>query len=148
MATHDTLTSLFTDIADAIRSKTKGTAKIVADNFPAEIAAIATGVPAASGSFTASSSTSVTISGLGFTTKKLMIIADTYNSDYWQTCKGLYVDFTANVKRWWTPWDCGGGSIIRDTSFTTSRTSDSVTIQKGTNGSFLSGYKYYWIAIG
>lgn len=44
MATHTSLASLFTAIADAIRAKTGGTAKIVADNFPTEIAAIEAGV--------------------------------------------------------------------------------------------------------
>lgn len=40
--THATLTSLFTDIADAIRAKTGGTSTLVADNFPAEIGDIVT----------------------------------------------------------------------------------------------------------
>lgn len=40
--THVTLTSLFTDIADAIRAKTGGSDTIVADNFPAAISAIDT----------------------------------------------------------------------------------------------------------
>lgn len=74
MATHDTLTSLFTDIADAIRGKTKGTAKIVADNFPTAIGAIATGRKFASGTKTLSSSgTTITISNIGFTPKIFMI---------------------------------------------------------------------------
>ena len=38
--THSNLTGLFTDIADAIREKTGGTATIVANQFPAAIAAI------------------------------------------------------------------------------------------------------------
>ena len=37
MATHTTLSSLFTAIADAIRGKKGTTAKIIADNFPTEI---------------------------------------------------------------------------------------------------------------
>lgn len=37
---HTSLASLFTDIADAIRGKTGGTAALVADNFPTAIAAI------------------------------------------------------------------------------------------------------------
>lgn len=37
---HTTLTSLFTDIADAIRSKTESTAPLVADEFPAAIRAL------------------------------------------------------------------------------------------------------------
>ena len=37
---HETLSSLFTDIADAIRSKTGGSAVIIADNFPTAISNI------------------------------------------------------------------------------------------------------------
>lgn len=37
MATHKTLTQLFTAIANALRAKTGGTGKIVADDFPAVI---------------------------------------------------------------------------------------------------------------
>ncbi|MCQ2077029.1 MAG: hypothetical protein MJZ20_08430 [Bacteroidaceae bacterium] len=40
---HETLTELFTDIADAIREKTGETATIKADDFPAAIADIETG---------------------------------------------------------------------------------------------------------
>ena len=43
---HTTLTSLFSDIADAIRAKTGSSAAIVADNFPSAIAAISTGTVA------------------------------------------------------------------------------------------------------
>lgn len=38
--THTTLASLFSDIADAIRSKTESTAPLVADEFPAAIRAL------------------------------------------------------------------------------------------------------------
>lgn len=41
---HETLTSLFTDIANAIRQKTGKTDQIIADNFPAEIEAISAGL--------------------------------------------------------------------------------------------------------
>ena len=41
--THTTLTSLFEDIADEIRTKTGGSSDIVADDFPSAIAAIPTG---------------------------------------------------------------------------------------------------------
>lgn len=41
--THATLTSLFSDIADAIRAKTGGTANIIADEFPDAIDAIPSG---------------------------------------------------------------------------------------------------------
>ncbi len=41
---HTTLSSLFSDIADAIRAKTGGSAQIIAHNFPTEIANIPTGV--------------------------------------------------------------------------------------------------------
>lgn len=43
--THETLTSLFSDIADAIRAKTGGTADITADTFPTAIGTISTGTP-------------------------------------------------------------------------------------------------------
>lgn len=43
--THTTLTSLFSDIADAIREKTGGSADIVADSFPTAISSIPTGCP-------------------------------------------------------------------------------------------------------
>ena len=41
--THATLSALFTDVADAIRAKTGGSAAIVADDYPDAIAAIPTG---------------------------------------------------------------------------------------------------------
>lgn len=41
--THETLVSLFRDIANAIRAKTGDNQDIVADNFPTAIAAIPTG---------------------------------------------------------------------------------------------------------
>ena len=43
MAVHQTLTSLFSAIADAIRGKTGGSDPIVADNFPEAIAGISSG---------------------------------------------------------------------------------------------------------
>lgn len=43
--THETLTSLFSDIANSIRAKTGESRELVADNFPAEIDAIPTGAP-------------------------------------------------------------------------------------------------------
>lgn len=48
-----TLTQLFTGIANAIRSKTGGTAQIAAENFPAEIVAIATGTDTSDANATA-----------------------------------------------------------------------------------------------
>ena len=43
MPTHNTLPSLFSDIADAIRAKTGDSAQIVADDFPTAIAGISAG---------------------------------------------------------------------------------------------------------
>ena len=45
---HTSLASLFTDIADAIRGKTGGTAALVADDFPTAIAGIPAGLTLAS----------------------------------------------------------------------------------------------------
>lgn len=50
--THSTLTSLFSDIANAIRAKKGTSADIVADNFPSEIASIPSGGITPSGSVT------------------------------------------------------------------------------------------------
>lgn len=59
--THTTLAALFTDIANAIRSKTGGTAAIVADNFPAAIQNISTAKPTQEKTVTAgTSATTVT----------------------------------------------------------------------------------------
>lgn len=44
MATHESLSALFTAIADAIRAKTGRTDAIVADNFPTEIANMSAGL--------------------------------------------------------------------------------------------------------
>ena len=71
---HDTLNSLFTDIADAIREKTGSTEKIVADDFPEVIATIETGAKFASGTKTLSSATTVfSVSGIGFVPKVFMV---------------------------------------------------------------------------
>ena len=45
---HTSLASLFSDIADAIRAKTGGTAALVADDFPTAIAGIPAGLTLAS----------------------------------------------------------------------------------------------------
>ena len=57
MATHTTLSSLFTAIADAIRAKKGTTDKIVADNFPTEIANLPSG-----SSYTKVGETTLTVS--------------------------------------------------------------------------------------
>lgn len=44
MPNHTSLASLFSDIADAIRAKTGGSAQIAADDFPTAIAAIPAGL--------------------------------------------------------------------------------------------------------
>lgn len=51
--THTTLTSLFTNIADAIKEKTGDTTTIVADEFPTAITNIATGVDTSDATATA-----------------------------------------------------------------------------------------------
>ena len=57
MATHKTLTALFTAIADAIRAKTGQTTDIVADDFPEAIAEINTGLKVKSITTTSSDTT-------------------------------------------------------------------------------------------
>lgn len=53
MAVHQTLTSLFSAIADAIRGKTGGSDPIVADNFPESIAGISSGTDTSDATATA-----------------------------------------------------------------------------------------------
>lgn len=82
MATHTTLSNLFSDIANAIRAKTGGSANIVADDFPDEIAAIPTGssLPSgmAAGTFTVTSAISslvaVAAHGLGSTPQFAFVV--------------------------------------------------------------------------
>lgn len=61
MAKYTTLSSLFTAIADAIRAKSGGSAKIVADDFPDMIGQISTGItPSGTKSITANGTHDVT----------------------------------------------------------------------------------------
>ena len=53
MAVHQTLTSLFSAIADAIRGKTGGSDPIVADNFPEAIAGLSSGTDTSDATATA-----------------------------------------------------------------------------------------------
>ena len=54
---HTSLTALFSDIADAIRAKTGGSASIVADDFPTAIAAIPAGLTMGVATYTPGSNT-------------------------------------------------------------------------------------------
>lgn len=87
--THATLTSLFSDIADAIRTKTGSQATIVADNFPTAISNIPTTGGASNlvqGTFTTQSSAgaqSVTIpyTGSGYPIAAMVFVSGgAYNS--------------------------------------------------------------------
>lgn len=62
MAKHNTLTELFADIANSLRSKTSGTGKIVADDFPSVIDSLSTGgiTPSGTKSITANGTHDVT----------------------------------------------------------------------------------------
>ena len=71
---HTTLTSLFSDIADAIRAKTGGSAQLVADDFPTAIAAIPS-CTVATASATAGGSRSISFSGLAARPKLWAVIA-------------------------------------------------------------------------
>ena len=79
---HTSLTSLFSDIADAIRAKTGGTAQIVADNFPDAIAAIVSGLEYKTGTYTPSSNTNRPTISLGTHSKcpAFVYMADTGSS--------------------------------------------------------------------
>ena len=70
MATHTTLSSLFTAIADAIRTKKGTTAKIVADDFPTEIANLPSG-----SSYTLIASKEVTVNTTSTSTSSVTTLA-------------------------------------------------------------------------
>ena len=61
--THESLSSLFTDIANAIRAKTGDTGQITADNFPSAITEIPTGGGGAISGFTGYTPVVQTITG-------------------------------------------------------------------------------------
>ena len=68
--THETLTSLFDDIADAIREKTGAADELVADAFPDAIRAILTGASTAITTLYGSDQTQATLfTGLSFAPK-------------------------------------------------------------------------------
>lgn len=68
MATHTTLRSLFSAIANAIRAKTGGNTEIVADTFPTAIAAIPTGT-------TPTGTKTITVTENGTTTEDVAAFA-------------------------------------------------------------------------
>ena len=98
MATHTNLSSLFTDIADSIRSVSGGTASIQADTFPTAIqslgsgfAKIQTGSYVGTGTYGASNPCSLTFD---FEPKLILIIDDRVqwlngNSYGWESVFGL-----------------------------------------------------------
>ena len=153
--THSTLTSLFTDIADAIRDKTESTASIVADTFPAAIAAIETGVPAVSGTFTATSQTTVTVNGVGFKPKRVFIIANSTqisDGEYVQPCKALYIDTDTGANIWWTLYNASYYGTIVTNGCTFTPSNDGFTIKRTSNDCYFStnsaNNKYYFAAFG
>ena len=148
--THSTLTSLFTDIADAIRGKTKGTAKIVADNFPEAIAAIPAEAKFASGTIKAASSYSktLTISGIGFKPKAIIITAPQWYSEQ-ASFVSIYYDFENTSRNFF--WV---GSMVyqgNQSRMTATASEGSVSFSYTTQGD--TGFttyigSYSWVAIG
>ena len=98
MATHTNLSSLFTDIADSIRSVSGSTASIQADTFPTAIqslgsgfAKIQTGSYVGTGTYGASNPCSLTFD---FVPKLILITQDDVqwlngNSSSWESVFGL-----------------------------------------------------------
>ena len=150
MATHDTLTSLFTDIANAIRGKTKGTAKIIADNFPAAIAAIPEGSKVASGSLQldgTSSRSTITITGIGFAPKKFFIIlSDDFFVEGNSSVLAVYIDTDLGYAE-------GVSSVLYKPCYVPSYTISGDSITLGSHTQYQApfreeSYPYYWVAIG
>ena len=112
MATHTNLSSLFTDIADSIRSVSGGTASIQADTFPTAIqslgsgfAKIQTGSYVGTGTYGASNPCSLTFD---FEPKLILIIDDRVqwlngNSYGWESVFGLLcIQLTSSYRQ----FDC------------------------------------------
>ena len=120
-----------TAIADAIRSKTGGTAALTPDAMAAAVAGISTGTPVAAGTFTPANknlkSYPITVSGLGFTPSRVVI---------WQTY-GTPATNNSEVRR---------SLIIRDSANTSTRGCLMITANNDT-GEYVTddyqGAKYY-----
>lgn len=150
--THATLTSLFSDIADAIRGKTGSSAAIVADNFPTAIASIPTGGSAtiqplsvtANGTYTAPSG----VDGYSPITVNVPKNAVTTTEVPNSTGTALYINSTGGSS-WVRPFDwpdlskmdVSGGDILYMTSYAdeprgfcsfTVRCTGSYTVEVGT----------------
>ena len=103
MATHTTLTSLFSDIANAIRQKTGDAGKIVADNFPTEIKSIRTQI----GSFTSNNAVVSDTGSLSTVSQGLTIKGMCYGGGYWvaianNSGKQVYAIYATSLTGPWT----------------------------------------------
>lgn len=100
---HTTLTSLFSDIADAIREKTGENGNIVADNFPTEIQAIRT----KTGSFTSNNAVVSDAGNLSTVSQGLTIKGMCYGGGYWvaianNSGKQVYAIYATSLTGPWT----------------------------------------------
>lgn len=100
---HETLTSLFSDIADAIREKTGDTGKIVADDFPDAIQAIRTQI----GSFEANNAVVADTGNLSTVSQGLTIKGMCYGGGYWvaianNSGKQVYAIYATSLTGPWT----------------------------------------------
>ena len=122
MATHTNLSSLFTDIADAIREKTGDTASIIADDFPDVIRKKLIPIPC----LTFSSPNSFTLK-VNDTTK------------HWDGT----LEYSTNTSTWST-WD--GTTTLSSATIG----SDNVLYLRGTGNTKITGngYRYKWVLTG
>lgn len=100
---HATLTSLFSDIADAIREKSGDTGKIVADDFPDAIQAIRTQI----GSFEANNAVVADTGNLSAVSQGLTIKGMCYGGGYWvaianNSGKQVYAIYATSLTGPWT----------------------------------------------
>lgn len=88
--TYNTLSELFSGIADAIRNKTGGTEKIVADDFPEKIAGIESAKVANGIINPGKRTTTIEITGIGFKPKELYIFAPSFGYDDYSIMSGIW----------------------------------------------------------
>ena len=120
--THNSLTSLFSDIADAIRAKTGGSSQIVADDFPTAIASISGG---GGGTVTITDTTDThggTIRTITTNENATTVIAlnATSNNTYTAPSGYAYSPVVVNVAG-------GGYTLLGSAEFTVNTTSTSAT---------------------
>ena len=160
MATHTTLSNLFSDIADAIRAKTGSAEEIIADDFPTAIAAISgSGTPTINGktfdcgTFTTASNITAnyTVShALGRTPEFLVLW--TVNNDCSVQC--VLGKWNANINMTYrnagviaANGGLNSGAATSNTVYRSAANATTLTLNCSATYPLLAGTTYQWLVI-